>query len=176
MCQGGFLSKSATDAWEFLEDLAEKTMQWETTWDDSLSSRIARGGLHFVSDVSHLESKVAALENMLKGLTPQMTQLSQTATASCSHCQALDHSLSACPYFAHQLATGQEQGSMAFQRARTTLSLLFTIQGGEITLTSLGVMDPMLRFLTPNPSLTFLAPFRDPFFWVYLIHLDLHLL
>jgi len=24
MCQGGFFSKSATDAWEFLEDLAEK--------------------------------------------------------------------------------------------------------------------------------------------------------
>jgi len=27
MCQGRFLSKSATAAWEFLEDLAEKTMQ-----------------------------------------------------------------------------------------------------------------------------------------------------
>jgi len=82
MCQGGFLSKSATDAWEFLEDLAEKTMQWETARDDSLSSRIVRGGLHSVSDVSHLESKVAALENMLKGLTPQMTQLPQTSSVS----------------------------------------------------------------------------------------------
>ena len=27
MCQGGFLSKSVAAAWEFLEDLAEKTMQ-----------------------------------------------------------------------------------------------------------------------------------------------------
>jgi len=26
MCQGGFLSKSPTAAWEFLVDLAEKTM------------------------------------------------------------------------------------------------------------------------------------------------------
>ena len=68
--------------------------------------------------MSHLESKVAALENMLKGLTPQMTQLSLTSSVSCSHCQALDHSLSACPYFAHQLATGQEQASMAFQRPK----------------------------------------------------------
>ena len=42
MCQGGFLSKSPIAAWEFLEDLAEKTMQWETTRDDSLSSSIAR--------------------------------------------------------------------------------------------------------------------------------------
>ena len=70
MCQGGFLSKSVTDAWEFLEDLAEKTMQWKTARDDSLGSKIIRGGLHSVSDMSHLESKVAALENMLKGLTP----------------------------------------------------------------------------------------------------------
>jgi len=70
MCQGGFLSKNSTAAWEFLEDLAEKTMQWETARDDSLSSMLVRGGLHSVSDVSHLESEIAVLENMLKGLSP----------------------------------------------------------------------------------------------------------
>jgi len=69
MCQGGFLSKNPTAAWEFLEYLAEKNMQWGTTRDDSLSSRFARGGLHSVSDASHLESKIAVLENMLKGLS-----------------------------------------------------------------------------------------------------------
>ena len=45
-------------------------MQWEIARDDSLSSRFARGGLHSVSDVSQLESKIAILENMLKGLSP----------------------------------------------------------------------------------------------------------
>jgi len=74
--------------------------------------------LHSASDVSHLESKNVILENMLKGLSPQMPQISQTSTVSCSHCQALDHSLSACPYFAHQLGTGQEQASMAFQKPK----------------------------------------------------------
>ena len=44
MCQGGFLSKSPTATWEFLEDLGEKTMQWQTTRDDSLSSRTANAG------------------------------------------------------------------------------------------------------------------------------------
>jgi len=64
-CQGGFLSKSPIAAWEFLEDLAEETMQWETTRDDSLSSRIAtaKGGLHVVSDLSHIEPRFIALEN-----------------------------------------------------------------------------------------------------------------
>ena len=118
MCQGGFFSKSATVAWEFLEDLAKKTMQWKTARDDSLSSRITRGGLHFVSEVSHLESKIVVLENVLKGLSSQMPQISQTSTVSCSHCQALDQSLSSCPYFTHQLATGQEQASTAFQRLK----------------------------------------------------------
>jgi len=116
MCQGDFLSKSATAAWEFLEDLTEKTIQWKTAHDDSLSSRFTMGGLHSVSKVSQLESKITVLENMLKGLTPQMSQLSQTSTVFCSHCQALDHSLSVCPYFAHQVATRQEQASMVFQR------------------------------------------------------------
>jgi len=118
MCQGGFLSKSVVAVWEFLEDLAEKTMQWKTARNDSLSSRISRGGLHFISNISHLKSKIVVLENMLKGLSPQMPQISQTSTVSCSHCQALDHSLRACSYFAHQLATRQEQASMAFKRLK----------------------------------------------------------
>jgi len=46
MCQGGFLSKNSTSTWEFLEDLTAKTIQWKTTRDESLSSRIAsaKGG------------------------------------------------------------------------------------------------------------------------------------
>jgi len=118
MCQIGFLSKNPTTAWEFLEDLVEKTTQWKTARDDNLSSRIARGGLHSISDISHLESKITVLENMLKGLSPQMSQLSKTSTVSCSHCQALDHSLSAYPHFAHPSAAEQEQTSMAFQRPK----------------------------------------------------------
>ena len=33
---GVFLSKSTISTWEFLEDLAEKTMQWKTARDDNL--------------------------------------------------------------------------------------------------------------------------------------------
>ena len=62
--QGGFLSKHSTTTWEFLEDIAERTMQWETTRDDSLRSRIisAKGGMHVVSDLSHIEYRFTALE------------------------------------------------------------------------------------------------------------------
>jgi len=66
---GSFLSKSNTAAYGFLEDLIEKTMQWEIAKDDILSSRLAKGIMHAVFYVSHLESKIAILENMLKGLS-----------------------------------------------------------------------------------------------------------
>ena len=103
MCQGGFVSKSLTAAWEFLEDLAEKTMQWKTTRDDSLSSKIAnaKGGMHTVSDLSHIESTFTVLENQLKGLTLQSPQVFQSTSMTCSHCQSIDDTLSACPFYAH---------------------------------------------------------------------------
>jgi len=39
MCQVDFVSKSVTASWEFLKDLAKKTMQWEIARGDGLSSR-----------------------------------------------------------------------------------------------------------------------------------------
>jgi len=74
MCQGGFLSKSAVAAWEFLKDLAEKTIQWKTIGDDCLGSRLAMGSMHSISNVSYLGSKIAILENTLKGLSVQTPQ------------------------------------------------------------------------------------------------------
>ena len=45
-------------------------MQWETIRDDNLNSRYsgASGGVYVVSDLSRLESRFIALENMIKGL------------------------------------------------------------------------------------------------------------
>jgi len=45
-------------------------MQCKITRDDNLSFRYARGGLHSVSDLSHLEPKIIVLENILEGLSP----------------------------------------------------------------------------------------------------------
>ena len=55
--------------------------------------------MHYVPDVSHLVSKITVLENMLKRLSVQTLQTSQTFFA---------HTLSSYSYFAHQLSTGQE--------------------------------------------------------------------
>jgi len=73
MYQGGFLAKCPSDAWECVEDLAEKTMRWKIIRDDNLSSRYSRATntVQVVSNFSHLESRFAALENMMKGLVLQ---------------------------------------------------------------------------------------------------------
>ena len=39
MCRG-FLNKSETEAWNVLEELVKKILQWETSRDESLSARI----------------------------------------------------------------------------------------------------------------------------------------
>ena len=61
-------------------------MQWKTARNYNLSSRFdARGGLSGISNVSNLESKIAILESMLKGLSIQQPQPSYTSLVSCSH-------------------------------------------------------------------------------------------
>jgi len=72
------------------------------------------GGIHAVSELIHLQSRFATLENMMKGLVLQHSQPSQTPEM-CPQCHALEHTLSTCPYSAHHLASDQEQVNMAYQ-------------------------------------------------------------
>jgi len=41
-------------------------MQWQTTRDDSMSSRFVRGDIYVVSNVGHLEFQIAILASRLK--------------------------------------------------------------------------------------------------------------
>ena len=68
MWQDGLLSMSEIEAWDFLEELGKKTLQWETTRDESLGARInsQNGGVHVVADTAYIDTRFAALENMLK--------------------------------------------------------------------------------------------------------------
>jgi len=77
MCPRGFLNKSETKAWDFLEESAENTLQWNTTWDESLGARInsQRGGWHTVTNTICIDTRFAALKYMVKSL-----MLSQTTS------------------------------------------------------------------------------------------------
>ena len=109
MCQEGFLNKSEIEAWDFLEELAEKTLQWEITKHESLRARIniQRGEIHAVANTTYIDSRFATLENMLKSfvLSQAPANYSLSQMVSCSQCQSTDHSLSAYPLCAQQLTT-----------------------------------------------------------------------
>ena len=68
ICQGSFLNKCETKAWDFLEELAEKTLQWETTRDESLGARInsQKGRVHTRANTTCIDTRFAALKNMLR--------------------------------------------------------------------------------------------------------------
>ena len=63
MCHGGFLNKSETEAWDFLEELAEKTLQRETIRDEGIGVRInsQKGGVHAVADTTYIGIRFEAL-------------------------------------------------------------------------------------------------------------------
>jgi len=78
-----------------------------------------KGGIHAVANTTYIETRFAALENMLKGLVMSQppTNYPTPQLVACSQCKSFDHSLSTCPLFGQQLAMGQEQGQVnaAFQ-------------------------------------------------------------
>ncbi|WOH15241.1 hypothetical protein DCAR_0934778 [Daucus carota subsp. sativus] len=81
MCQGKFMEKDEDQGWEFFEDLAEKTMMWESTREPkkSIQSSSARG-LHSIGNNVATDAKLATLTRRLEALEtskspPQMSML-----------------------------------------------------------------------------------------------------
>ena len=124
MCQGGFLNKSETKGWDFLEELVEKTLQWETSRDEGLHARTNSQmvGVHMVVDTTYIYTRFVTLENMLKGfmLSQTLNNLSPPRMVSCSRCSSTDYSPSTCPLFAQELVTSPKQGQVntTFQRPK----------------------------------------------------------
>jgi len=61
-----------------------------------------------VADTTYIDTRFATLENMLKELVMSQppTNYPTPQLVACSQCQSFDQSLSTCPLFAQQLATG----------------------------------------------------------------------
>ena len=69
MCQGKFMEKDEDQGWEFFEDLAEKTMLWESTREPkkSIESSSSRG-LHSIGNNVATDAKLATLTKRLEAL------------------------------------------------------------------------------------------------------------
>jgi len=64
------LNKSKTEAWDFLEQLAKKTLQWETTMDEEFSARISsqKEGIHTVTDTTYIDTRLPPQKICFEGV------------------------------------------------------------------------------------------------------------
>jgi len=76
--QGGFLQKDENEGWNLYENLAEKTIQWEPTTENSRnsSSISSKGGLHSIESFITVDARIVNLARRLKAL--QSIKLAQT--------------------------------------------------------------------------------------------------
>ena len=70
MCQGGFLQKDENEGCDLYENLAEKTIQWEPTNENSKNSNSisSKGGLYSIESSIVAEARIANLARRLEVL------------------------------------------------------------------------------------------------------------
>ena len=97
MSHGDFTRKIDDDAWIFLEEMAEKTMQCE--WFNEkppTTTSTSRSGMHSIENSIAVEAKVATLMRRIevlesKGTSQQFEQVNQTSMPSYFNCQSPTH-------------------------------------------------------------------------------------
>jgi len=88
MSHKDFMMTTKDDARKFLEDMAEKTMQWEGFTERSSTTPTSRGGVHSIENSIAAEGKVVDLIRRievleLKGTPPQLDHINQISALSC---------------------------------------------------------------------------------------------
>ena len=121
--------KTDAEAWKFLEDLAEKTMQWEGFNEKAPTHREStnpsKGGIHAVDTSIAHEEKLAALMRRLEAIEdknqqPKHTpaQVNQVGAPGCINYQNPANLMEESPPPMDTTTTLQEQINAVFQRAR----------------------------------------------------------
>ena len=120
MSHDDFMRMTNESALQFLEEMADKTMQWEGFREKTSSTTSAtKGGVHQVDTSIVVEAKIAALarkveELEVKTTTPRLEQANQLSQRSCFNCQAPNHVLEECPFMPNQFGNTLEQLNTAF--------------------------------------------------------------
>ena len=104
------MRKNADEAWEFLESLSEKTMQWEHC-DDRVSSvpQPKSSGISLESNIAS-EAKMATIMRRLEALEIKErapTQINQVSASGCHNCLSPSHILEECPLLGNNQPLGQ---------------------------------------------------------------------
>ncbi|KAK1265662.1 hypothetical protein QJS04_geneDACA014972 [Acorus gramineus] len=97
MCSGEFTNKNETEAWAFLEEVAEKSMQWETIREPE-KLMPSKGGIHSIDSSFESEAKFASLIRRVEALEmkPNHDSVNQVSTSNstttvCILCKSSNH-------------------------------------------------------------------------------------
>ena len=90
------MNKTDEDAWKFLEEMFEKTMQWDSCENKPIVSAAptantiaARSGIHTVESSIASEAKLAALSRRIEDLENEKAEATkQSQTQGCYNCQS----------------------------------------------------------------------------------------
>ena len=106
MCQGQFMHKKSNEAWQFLEDLVERNLQWETTRKPDRSIPL-RGEMHQVQRSLAAKVKIATLTYWIEVLELQgHAQVNQASAPICNGYGEPGHVLEECPTLMNQIENG----------------------------------------------------------------------
>ena len=92
------------------EELAEKTLQWEPTNEESRTANpiSSKRGIHLIEDFKTTEAKFANIMQRLEAIeTKRLVPVSQvsptlSSTTGCTYCRAMNHVFEDCPIFQDQ--------------------------------------------------------------------------
>ena len=113
MSHGDFMAMTEESAWEFLEKLANKTMQWEGFREKVASTNSMKGGINQIETSIALEANITALARKVEDLevkhnNPPHAQINQLSQSGCFNCQAPNHVLEECPFMPNQIGNTLE--------------------------------------------------------------------
>ena len=110
------MNKEPIEAWQFLEDLAEKSLQWKIIREPDKHTP-SRGSVYQVQPSLAEETKFAFLIRKIEVLElKEHTQVNQVATTTCNGCNATDHMMEGCPFLMGSVKNEVAQVNAAYQR------------------------------------------------------------
>ncbi|KAF6171338.1 hypothetical protein GIB67_020405 [Kingdonia uniflora] len=119
MCAGTFDEKTDTEAWTFLNDVADKTYQWQTMREEIPSHRANVHQVDSNSESATLRTILEKIENLETGKRerhPNTSSVNHVVMPNCVVCESSDHLVQDCPDVLSLREGRKDQANAMYQR------------------------------------------------------------
>ncbi|KAF6147432.1 hypothetical protein GIB67_012970 [Kingdonia uniflora] len=118
MCAGTFDEKTDTEAWTFLNDVADKTYQWQTMREEIPFHRANVYQVDSDSESATLRTILEKIENLETGKRerqPNTSFVNHAAMPNCVVCESSDHLVQDCPDVLSLREGRKDQANVMYQ-------------------------------------------------------------